>query len=70
MGMAFGASAMLALIGTVIALKIWPKEDVEVVAHTHDDLPVDHPHLLQGHPGGRAKHAFVIDELHSHWPIR
>lgn len=70
MGMAFGASATLALIGTVIALQIWPKEDVEVVAHTHDNLPADHPHLLQGHPGGRAQHAFVIDELHPHWPIR
>ena len=70
MGMAFGASAVLALVGTVIAFKIWPKEDVEVVAHTHDELPADHPHLLQGHPGGRAQHAFVIDELHPHWPLR
>ncbi|AIT82346.1 MULTISPECIES: MFS transporter [Sphingomonadaceae] len=70
MGIAFGATAALALIGTVIAFGIWPKEDVEVVAHRHDDLPLDHPHLLEGHPGGRAGHAFVIDELHPRWPIR
>jgi hypothetical protein len=69
MGTAFGAAAALALIGTVIAFWIWPAADVEVLAHTHDDLPRDHPHLLEGHPGGRARHAFVIDELHPRWPI-
>ena len=63
------AAAVLALIGTLIAFAIWPREDAEVVAHTHDDLPPDHPHLLEGHPGGRARHAFVIDELHPRWPI-
>lgn len=70
MGIAFAATAALAMIGTLIAFAIWPKEDVEVVAHRHDDLPPDHPHLLEGHPGGRAYHAFVIDELHPRWPIR
>lgn len=69
MGIAFAATTALALIGTLIAFGIWPKEDVEVVAHTHDDLAPDHPHLLEGHPGGRACHAFVIDELHPRWPI-
>ena len=64
-----GLAAALALIGTVIAFWIWPAADVEVLAHTHDDLPRDHPHLLEGHPGGRARHAFVIDELHPRWPI-
>lgn len=70
MGMAFGAAALLALIGTVVAFKIWPAEDPEVVPHTHDDLSADHPHLAEGHLGGRARHAFVIDELHTHWPLR
>ena len=70
MGSAFGASAMLALVGTVIAFRIWPKEDVEVLAHSHDDLSADHPHILQGHPDGRANHAYVIDALHPHWPIK
>ncbi|ALR20926.1 MFS transporter [Sphingobium baderi] len=70
MGIAFGVSALLALIGTVIAFRIWPVEDPEIVAHAHDDLPPDHPHLAEGHPRGQAVHAFVIDELHPHWPIR
>ncbi|MBB6192333.1 MFS family permease [Sphingobium wenxiniae] len=70
MGIAFGASAVLALTGTLIAFRIWPKEDPEVVAHTHDDLPPDHPHLVEGHPDGRTRHAFVIDELHPHRPLR
>jgi len=70
MGIAFGASAVLALAGTLIAFRIWPKEDPEVVAHTHDDLPPDHPHLAEGHPDGSTRHAFVIDELHPHWPLR
>lgn len=70
MGMALTAVAVLALTGTVIAFVIWPKEDPEVVAHTHDDLPPGHPHLSEGHSDGRAQHAFVIDELHPQWPTR
>src|SRR3546814_6184334 len=53
-----------------IAFLIWPIEDLDVVAHTHDELPPGHLHLAEGHPEGRAAHAFVIDELHPHWPIR
>ncbi len=70
MGLAFAAAAVLGLIGTGIAFLIWPREDAEVVEHGHDALPPDHPHLVEGHPGGRTRHAFVIDELHPHWPIR
>ncbi len=70
MGIAFGVSAVLALIGTVIAFRIWPVADPEIVAHAHDDLAPDHPHLAEGHPEGKASHTFVIDELHPHWPIR
>lgn len=70
MGAAFGVCAALALIGTVIALRVWPADDPEVVAHTHDELPPGHPHLAEGHPKGRAHHALVIDDLHPHWPPR
>lgn len=70
MGMAFAACAALALIGTLIALRIWPDEDPEVVAHQHPDLPPGHLHLVEGHPEGRARHAFVIDDLHPHWPLK
>jgi MFS family permease len=70
MGMALAASAVLALAGTLIAWRIWPREDPEIVAHSHDDLPSDHPHLREGHAEGETRHAFVIDELHPNWPGR
>ena len=70
MGAALAASAVLALVGTVIAFRIWPANDPEILAHTHDDLAPDHPHLAEGHPDGTASHAFMIDELHPHWPLR
>ena len=70
MDTALGASAVLALIGTLVAIRIWPREDPEVLEHRHDDLPPDHPHLVEGHAHGQAKHAYVIDELHPEWPER
>lgn len=68
MGLAFAASAILALAGTLIAWLIWPKADPDLVDHSHDDLPPDHPHLVEAHRGGRAAHPFVIDDLHRRWP--
>nr|WP_308238058.1 MFS transporter [Phenylobacterium sp. J367] len=57
--------AGVAAMGVVCALVLWPKSDPEVVPHSHDDLPPDHPHL-QGGP--HHSHAFVIDDLHTAWP--
>lgn len=70
MGAALGASAALALIGTLIAVCIWPREDPDVIAHSHDDLPDSHPHIVEGHAQGAATHAFIVDELHPNWPGR
>ena len=67
---AFAAMAIIAMIGTVLALFLWPRDDAEVVGHSHDDLAPDHPHLRESHAGGEAAHAFVIDELHPDWPGR
>ncbi|MXO73507.1 MFS transporter [Alteraurantiacibacter buctensis] len=67
-GAAFGVSAVIALVGTAIALLIWPAADQEAVEHGHDDLPADHQHLVTEHAGGKAGHAFMIDELHPSWP--
>lgn len=67
-GAALAATATLAFVGTIIAFWIWPAQDPEVVAHAHDDLATDHPHLTKGHPNGQASHSYVIDELHPHWP--
>ncbi|SDF13895.1 H+ Antiporter protein [Salipiger thiooxidans] len=59
--------ALLAVAGIVAALRMWPADDPVEVAHSHDQLPVDHPHLAGGH---RHSHAFVIDDLHRVWPAR
>ena len=68
MGAALSVTAALALVGTIIAYRIWPVDDPDVVSHAHDDLAPNHPHLAEGHAQGKAVHAFVIDDLHPHWP--
>ncbi len=70
MGAALGASAVLALVGALVAIAIWPREDPDIVAHRHDDLPADHPHLAEGHAEGEVRHPYVIDDLHAAWPQR
>ena len=66
---AFAVLATVAALGTVAALFLWPKVDPEVVPHDHDDLPADHPHMLESHKGGKTvEHIFVIDDLHPQWP--
>ena len=56
--------AGLAALGAAIALRIWPKDDPEVMEHTHENLPLDHPHL-KGHR--RHAHSFVVDDQHPRW---
>ncbi len=68
MGAAFAAAAGLAFLGIVLAIALWPANDPEVLQHHHDDLPADHPHVKEHHQGGRAAHAFVLDDLHRTWP--
>jgi MFS family permease len=66
---AFGILGGVAILGTVAGLWLWPKADPEILAHSHDDLPADHPHLREGH--GESKtgtHPYVIDDLHQEWP--
>ncbi|WP_370276590.1 MFS transporter [Roseovarius indicus] len=56
--------AGLAALGAAVALRIWPKEDPVVMEHTHENLPLDHPHL-KGHR--RHAHTFVVDDQHPRW---
>src|SRR6056297_179021 len=56
--------AGLAALGAAVALRIWPKDDPEVMEHTHENLPLDHPHL-KGHR--RHAHTFVVDDQHPRW---
>ena len=66
---AFGALAILAGLGVVFALVLWPASEISAVPHGHDDLPPDHPHLRDAHGGAKAgAHDFVIDDLHAEWP--
>jgi predicted MFS family arabinose efflux permease len=66
---AFGALAILAGLGVVFALILWPANENSAVPHSHDDLPPDHPHLREAHSAAAAgAHDFVIDDLHCEWP--
>ncbi|SMR71704.1 Predicted arabinose efflux permease, MFS family [Aliiroseovarius halocynthiae] len=56
--------AALSATGIAAALQFWPADDPVEVPHTHDNLPLDHPHL-QGHR--RHSHALVIDDAHPRW---
>lgn len=56
--------ALMGGAGIMGALRLWPADDPVEVEHTHDDLPLDHPHLN----GARThSHAFVVDEYHPRW---
>ena len=66
---AFAALAVVSGLGTALALWLWPVSDPDVIGHSHDDLPLDHPHLREAHDDGDA-HSFVIDDLHPVWPGR
>ena len=65
---AFAVLAGVAGVGTLLALWFWPAEDPSSLEHSHDDLPADHPHLVEAHQGGRWAHDYVIDDEHTQWP--
>lgn len=52
---------VLASAGVGLAVRLWPRHDPDLFEHTHDSLPLDHPHL-----NGERRHAhgFVVDDLH------
>ncbi|KAJ56167.1 major facilitator transporter [Actibacterium mucosum KCTC 23349] len=62
------ALAVLSAIGVVLALRLWRPDSRAPIAHAHDDLPPDHPHLAGGQ--GPHAHPVVIDALHPNWPHR
>lgn len=57
--------AALTGLATILALRLWPSGDPVDVEHTHENLPLDHPHLK-----GRRRHihALVVDDYHPRWP--
>lgn len=60
--------AALAAIAIGIGFAVWPSDDPEVVEHSHDEIPTDHPHLAGAGRGHRHAHAYVIDDMHLAWP--
>jgi MFS family permease len=50
--------------GVVAVLRLWPAHDPDAFEHSHDNLPLDHPHL-KGHR--RHTHTFMVDKDHPRW---
>lgn len=77
LGARFGMPASFAVLGAAGALAVWvaswvwPVQDPEVIEHEHPDLSAEHARThdaaLIGHRVRHA-HAFVVDDLHPHWP--
>lgn len=68
---AFLVLSAIAAAAVIAAAMIWPAGDPDVVAHVHEGLSADHPHLANAQPatgGYRHAHAFVIDNHHPEWP--
>ncbi|ACK85502.1 MFS transporter [Methylorubrum extorquens] len=61
------ALGLVTLAATAAALLLWPSEAPETVEHAHPELDPSHPHLATAY-GLRHAHAYVIDDLHHHWP--
>ena len=61
---ALGLLAAIAGISTVTALRLWPSSDPDSFEHTHENLPLDHPHLRGAR---RHAHLFVVDDEHPLW---
>ena len=58
------ALAAIGAVGIFAALMLWPAHDPDWFAHTHDNLPLDHPHLR----GERHHtHTFILDSEHPRW---
>ena len=56
-----------AAAGVLAARLLWPVGSARALAHSHPDLPPDHPHLQQHGLSGH-RHVFVIDDEHHAWP--
>ena len=69
----FAVLAAMAAAATLLAARLWPAHDPEILPHLHAGLPSDDPHLAGAEPtpsGHRHAHPYVIDAAHAHWPTR
>lgn len=56
--------AAIGAAGVVAVLRLWPTDDPDAFEHSHENLPLDHPHL-NGHR--LHTHRFVVDDNHPRW---
>ncbi len=62
-------SGLCALV-TLAAMRVWPATDPVARAHSHPELPDDHPHLHDtpaNGPDHQHSHAYYVDKLHPTW---
>lgn len=67
----FVVLAVVAGAAVLLASRLWPRDDPQILGHRHDDLDATHPHLTaetDNSAGARHAHAFVIDDDHPRWP--
>ena len=63
------SAVTMKLLGpTELAVRLWPAQEPELLAHAHPDLPPQHPHLAEHGHGTGHRHRLVIDALHPRWP--
>jgi len=69
LGASFMVLSLLAAMAVLACLVIWrPAHEQAALRHSHDDLPLDHPHLQDA--GGKIhEHAYIIDDEHRRWPV-
>ncbi|WP_136656285.1 MFS transporter [Nitratireductor sp. XY-223] len=73
MGVTMVLLGITAGLAVLAGLLLWPGDDRDVLEHSHDDLPEDHPHLREtGRRTGAHshRHVFVIDDEHRVWPTQ
>lgn len=69
----FIALGGLATVSVLLATHLWRGGDESEVAHSHEDLPTDHPHVIDhgtkaANGSADHSHAYVIDDDHPRWP--
>jgi predicted MFS family arabinose efflux permease len=68
---AFLVLGAITAAAAVVAVKLWPTHDPEVVEHDHHDLEAHHEHLHDAVLAGGVwthSHEFRIDDNHVRWP--
>lgn len=68
---AFVVLGSVTVLGTILAMALWPRGDGAAVEHFHTELPAGHPHLkdaIRTEAGWRHAHVLTADELHVRSP--